>query len=349
VPPLLLLCVPVWFRVTGDIGVMPQLFTALAALVLAVVVALPGRRRVHLGDETVSIGALCGRWQDVRTFVAWDGWIAVRIGGVMRSAHVGRDAVARLIPLARAKLGVDEVAPRWFRPRRAGLAVMFALALAVHAVVGPVAACTAERSITVMDHHGYHVTLHYRALDARPRRVVVVDDLFERSSPLDLAALRDVTVAHVRRDRVDVSNRPLPATRDWPHGTTGPVQLDRGLDLLEDWFPDTTDPVLRDLLDGRTTTRCFAVSTTDGWLLTQVREGVVVTAGVLPMKKISWRLNPCVTCEALRTGNWGNTVNVVAGGVRWFDPPPSFEQVLAAQRLVRRGALVSETTAGWPR
>lgn len=294
------------------------------------------------------------------------------------------DALGRHDELA---LALATRRPAWVTRRRAVLAAAVALLTSIYVGAGPVAAWTREGCLAVSDsHHGYQVRLVYRARRPTPLLVVIVDPgmtsidvraggwrsrAFEtyggvadvrvdvaagtvRRGTQEHAIPRDATVVHVRADGVAVSTRPLPQPLTLPTGAESvpaahTESLNARFELLEAWLPGSDDPLIRGALDGRTTTRCFAINTTSGGrLFTQVDRGRVTSVALIePAALVLWRgVGCCGGCKMAYEAPGRCLRMVDARGNRQFAPMPTLDEVLETQRLVRKGVAVEDTPVG---
>lgn len=398
VPLWLLSAASAWSANLDPTAIGVTLAAAGALLTLGWLASGVERRRVHLGEETASVGALCGSWSAVRRMWAWRGYLALELQDGRRShARVGAEAATRLASLARASLiapGRDELAfadrrPAWVTRRRVGLAAIAAILTAIYVWAGPIAAMTREGCLGIVDHHGHRLRLVYRAHGRAPCLIVIVDpdvvggpidvragrwrsSVFEdlradhvvgsvsvdvpggvvRRGSRALAIPRDATVVHVHVDGVTTSTRPLPVPSHWPSEAESlpaahTQTLNVGLELLEGWFPGADDPVLRDALDGRTTTRCFACPTKEGGhLYTQVRRGAVRSVVLVdPGRRLSGVIG-CGACAMARESPGLCLRSTSDGRFDRSAPLPTLEQVVETQRLLRRNVPVAETPVG---
>lgn len=170
-----------------------------------------------------------------------------------------------------------------------------------------------------------------------------------RTHGLEHAVPSDATFVHVRRDGVRWSTRALPRVE--VVGAVGPppaqvVPVSSRLEVVRFWLPDD-DPVVRDLLDGRTATRCL--DATSSRLLLRVAEGALSTLVVLdPGAQLpaAARAATCPVC-ALNAEHAGRLVRVTAGGELLAADLPTFDDALVAFQEVCEGRPVEEATAGF--
>lgn len=354
-----------------------------AAGVLVVIALLPRRSRVHLGASWVSVGPMHVPWSAVRE-IACDGpafYLEVA-DGRRRVGRPGREEIGPLFEVARARLPAGAVVdgtPPWARRRRRALHVAIALLTLAGLWLGPARALTLEGCVGVDDHHGYRARVVYRGFDQAPVLVVIVEPQHvplrvraggwrslafvepgvdvEHRVDVDLRAGRllalgeehdvppDATVVHVRRDGVRWSTRPL---SPFTSGALGPppaevVTVNAGLELLAAWA-DPNDPLVRDILDGRTARRCLDLRSAR--LLLQTDEGVVTTLIVLDAGATLAAGSGCSIC-ALAARHAGRLVRLTATGQALEADLPTYEQALAAYHQVCDGRPVEQATAAF--
>lgn len=159
------------------------------------------------------------------------------------------------------------------------------------------------------------------------------------------------TVVHVSSDGVTASTTPFgpasPLMRELASASA--LTRDGGWSTLAACLPEVQDPVLRGVLDGVTSARCYEAGVPDGRLLARVDHGRLVSAVIasgFPAQR--HRCLGCLVAEGpprlVRVGGRGT-----GSGSLGDAELPSLADVREAPLAVERGAPVESATATWPR